>query len=338
MGIQEGNTENTGKSARTTVVIPNYNGINYIENCLDSLAKGSRVPYIIVVDNGSRDGSLERIMQRYTPDSYPYIEIISLPENTGFCHAVNLGIQKAGTEYVFLLNNDTVVEEHCVEELERFMDDAPCLFGGAAKMVSLQEPDRTDDAGDFYCALGWAFARGKDKPADRYQRDGIVFAACAGAAIYRRKLFEKVGLFDEAHFAYLEDIDIGYRANLAGYRNGFAHRAVVRHAGSGVTGSRHNPFKVRLSARNSVYLISKNMPLLQVVLNLPFLLLGFLVKCLFFTGKGMGKAYVRGLGEGVRLAFSREGRRKKVRFCPARLSSYLWVQWELWAGIVRYVF
>lgn len=329
---------NTEKTTKTTVVIPNYNGRNFIENCLDSLTKGSVLPYIIVVDNGSEDGSLELLRQKYEVEKYPYIEIISLSKNTGFSHAVNVGIERAETEYVFLLNNDTVVDEHCVEELQNAMDATPRLFSVGAKMLNLHQPEKIDDAGDFYCALGWAFARGKDKPAKNYNKDDIVFAACAGAAMYRRSLFDKIGLFDEAYFAYLEDIDIGYRANLWGYRNGFAHRAVVFHAGSAVSGSRHNSFKVALSSRNSIYLISKNMPFLQIIINLPFLLLGYMVKFFFFAVKGMGGDYLKGVGKGFRLAFSKEGRSQKVRFQIKRIPEYMRIQWELWAGIVRYVF
>lgn len=98
----------------------------------------------------------------------------------------------------------------------------------------------------------------------------------------------KIGYFDENHFAYLEDIDIGYRARIFGYQNGYCPDAIVYHAGSGASGSRYNAFKVDLSSRNSIYLIYKNMPLLQLILNLPFLLLGFLVKTLFFIKRDLG--------------------------------------------------
>lgn len=130
-----------------------------------------------------------------------------------------------------------------------------------------------------------------------------IFSACAGAAIYRKELLEKIGLFDEAHFAYLEDVDVGYRANLYGYRNLFAPDAVVYHAGSAVSGSRHNPFKVELTARNNLYLIYKNMPPLQLLINLPFLLLGILIKGVYFGRKGMGKSYLSGLKKGSPCVF-----------------------------------
>ena len=314
----------------TTVVIPNYNGIEYLKNCIDSLLKGTRVPKIIVVDNGSTDGSRELI-----ETGYPQIRLILFSENKGFDAAVNAGIRAADTEYVFLLNNDTVVDKACVEELENAMEGRDRLFCAGAKMINMRFPEKIDDAGDFYCALGWAFARGKDKDASGYQKPGRIFSACAGAALYRRELFETIGYFDEEHFAYLEDIDIGYRANIMGYRSEYAPKAVVYHAGSGFSGSRHNPFKVDLTARNSIYLIYKNMPVLQILLNLPFLLAGYLIKFLFFLKKGMGRVYLRGIVKGLRLSFSGEGRKNKVKFRGKNLPHYLYIQWELWAGMVR---
>lgn len=314
----------------TTVVIPNYNGIEYLKNCIDSLLKGTRVPKIIVVDNGSTDGSRELI-----ETGYPQIRLILFSENKGFDAAVNAGVRAADTGYVFLLNNDTVVDKACVEELENAMEGRDRLFCAGAKMINMRFPEKIDDAGDFYCALGWAFARGKDKDASGYQKPGRIFSACAGAALYRRELFETIGYFDEEHFAYLEDIDIGYRANIMGYRSEYAPKAVVYHAGSGFSGSRHNPFKVDLTARNSIYLIYKNMPVLQILLNLPFLLAGYLIKFLFFLKKGMGRVYLRGIVKGLRLSFSGEGRKNKVKFRGKNLPHYLYIQWELWAGMVR---
>ena len=172
-----------------------------------------------------------------------------------------------------------------------------------------------------------------------YKKDCEIFAACAGAAIYRRSLLsdEQVGLFDKEHFAYLEDIDIGYRAKIYGYRNWFAANAVVYHAGSATSGSRYNEFKTKLAARNSVYLIYKNMPFLQILINLPFLAAGFFIKTMFFIKKGLGKAYVSGLANGVRLSFSPEGRAHKQKFCAKRLANYCKIQLELWLNLVKLI-
>ncbi len=318
---------------KTTVVIPNYNGKAYLEDCLSFLkrAKGTEFA-VIVVDNGSTDGSCEMTKQKY-----PWVKLIQLGENTGFSHAVNVGIKASETPYVILLNNDTVVEPDFVVRLECVMDENPDYFSFSSKMLSMKQPEVIDDAGDYYCALGWAFARGKGQPATRYTAPKDIFAACGGAAIYRREVFREIGYFDDLHFAYLEDIDVGYRARLRGYKNGYCPQAIVYHAGSGSSGSRYNEFKINLSAQNSIYLIAKNMPFLQIVLNLPFLLFGFAVKILFFIKKGFGHIYLRGLWRGFCLSLSAKGRRMHFPFRGKYLPSYAKVQAELWLNVIRRV-
>lgn len=317
---------------KTTVVIPNWNGKAYLKDCLDSLLiQKDTAAEIIVVDNGSSDGSVS-----FLEEHYKAVKVIQFHENTGFCKAVNAGIRAAETEYVILLNNDTRADEYFIQRLEERVGQSEKLFSVSAKLVSMQNPEILDDAGDYYCALGWAFAEGKgkqDSPA--YSRPKKIFAACGGAAIYRRKIFEEIGLFDENHFAYLEDIDIGYRARIYGYVNMYEPEAVVYHAGSATSGSKYNEFKVNFSSRNSVYIVRKNMPLLQRIINLPLLMAGFMIKTLFFAKKGYGRIYVKGLFQGVALSCSAKGCEKKVKFKGAHLKNYFLIQWELWVNIFR---
>ena len=309
-----------------SIVIPNYNGKHFLEDCLKTVfAQNIKDQEVIVVDNGSTDGSLEYL------HNFPGVRVIALDKNYGFCRAVNEGIKAAESDYVILLNNDTEVEPDFTSELLRAIQKDEKIFSCSSKMIQLHHRELMDDAGDYYCALGWAFGRGKGKSVEKYNEPADVFAACAGAAIYRKKMLESLGYFDEKHFAYLEDIDIGYRARIHGYRNVYAPKAVVYHVGSGFSGSAHNAFKVKLSSRNNVYLIYKNMPFLQIVINSPFLLMGFLVKWLFFHKKGLGKEYVSGLKEGIRLC--REG--KKEKYFWKNLSNYLKIQWELWVNMIR---
>jgi len=311
-----------------SIVIPNWNGMKYLPNCLAALKNQDYQNFeIIVVDNGSEDESCA-----FLDESYPEIQVIALERNHGFCYAVNRGIQASQAKYVILLNNDTEAEKGFVREMVAGIKRYPLCFSGAARMLQLYDKTKIDSAGDYYNALGWAYSAGKDKLATRYLVERKVFAACAGAAIYRREVFEIIGYFDEKHFAYLEDIDIGYRAKVYGYTNRYFPKAVVYHAGSGVTGSRHNEFKVRYSSRNNVYLIYKNMPLWQILLNSPVLLLGFLTKLLFFATKGLGVTYVRGIGNGVLLSF----RGKKVKAPKGQEKNYLKIQQELWLNIFRY--
>lgn len=316
---------------KSTIVIPNYNGIKYIENCLRSLYENLLVDFdVIVVDNASKDGSLELIKEKF-----PQAKVICNEKNEGFSVAVNQGIEACDTEYVILLNNDTIVTKNFVKELEKAMEADEKIFSASAKLISMKDKESLDDAGDYYCALGWAFARGKGKKAESFDKACPVFASCAGAAIYRKSILSEIGLFDEEHFAYFEDIDIGYRARIYGYKNIFVPTAAVYHAGSATSGSRYNEFKTKLASRNSIYLVYKNMPLFQILLNLPFLLLGFFVKTAFFFKKGFGTIYVKGLWNGLVLSASKAGKMHKVRFQWKHLRNYARIQLELWVNMFR---
>ncbi len=315
----------------TTVIIPNYNGIRYLEACLQSLRDTAGEGFrIIVVDDGSSDGSVELVR-----DSFPDVELVVHDANRGFAASVNTGIRAADTEYVILLNNDTVVREHFVTALRKAIDADEKIFSVSAKMLRMDDPDIMDGAGDHYSALGWAFAYKKGKKAADCNSARSIFSACAGAAIYRRKVLNDLGLFDERHFAYLEDVDIGYRARIEGYKNIYYPGAEVLHAGSGFSGSRYNEFKVNLSSRNSTYLICKNMPVLQQLINLPFLMLGFGIKIVFFILKGYGGTYIKGIFKGIAMGYDKKGREKRVRFKVANLGSYAAIQLQLWINIFR---
>lgn len=309
---------------RVSIVVPNYNGMAFVERCLKALTEDAPEAEILLVDNGSTDGSRE-----FVTEHFPQVRVIALRENYGFCRAANEGMKAAGTPYVILLNNDTEVLPGFTKALVSALQLEPGAFSAGAKMIQLYHQEKIDDAGNFYCALGWAFARGKDKSVEYYEKPDEIFAACGGAVIYRKALLERIGYLDEAHFAYLEDIDLGWRARIEGWKNIYVPGAKVLHAGSGTSGSRYNEFKVSLSSRNSVYLAYKNMPALQILLNLPFLLAGFGIKYLFFVKKGFGKTYRKGLKEG----FSMCRREKKVKFCWKNLPSYGKIQIELWINI-----
>lgn len=311
--------------SEVTVIIPNYNGIAYIGECIESLMVQTMPADIIVVDNASTDGSLD------VAKKYPDVRIIELEDNFGFCRAVNEGIRVTRTKYLILLNNDTKAEPDFVEQLYKAIDAHPDTFSVASKMLQMSDPGKIDAAGDLYCALGWAFNLGKDKKRDRYDKEAVVFSACGGAAIYRKELFEQIGYFDELHFSYLEDVDVGYRARIMGYVNRYTPKAVVYHAGSASTGSRYNPFKVRLAARNSWYVIYKNMPALQIIINLPFFLIGFGLKALFFIFKGYGREYLSGMKRGYLMCVA--GR--KYPFDARFIGNYCRIQLELWLNMIR---
>ena len=312
---------------KVTVIIPNYNGLRFMEPCFAALRQQKFKEFdILVVDNGSQDGSVEWLKDHEIPS-------IFLEENTGFSGAVNVGIRACETPYVILLNNDTEPYPDYVGELVRCMDRFPEVLSASSKMLQLSNRELMDDAGDMYSVLGWAYQRGVGQPASRYSRARQLFAACAGAAIYRSEVFEEIGYFDESHFAYLEDIDVGYRAKIFGYKNVYCPTAKVCHVGSGTSGSKYNSFKVRLAARNSVYLNYKNMPLPQLLLNSVPLAAGMAVKYGFFRKIGFGADYVSGLKEG----FSTRKNCYKVAYRPEHFKNYVRIQWELIAGTALYV-
>lgn len=318
------------QNRKTTIVIPNYNGIKYLDACLSSIYMDESEAKVILVDNASTDGGLEIVKK------YPNVEIIECLENKGFSAAVNLGIQSAKTPFVLLLNNDTEVEKGFLKAMEKALEKHENAFSVSAQMRSLTQKEVLDNTGDYYCALGWAYGYGKGHLVKKEKEcERTIFSSCAGAALYRRELFLKTGYFDELHFAYLEDVDIGYRARILGYSNWYAPQAVVYHAGSATSGSKYNLFKVKLSARNNIYIIEKNMPLFQIFINIPFFLIGFFIKFLFFLKKGMGKEYLRGLFSGFHLYFSGGGKEKHVSFQCCNIGHYLRIQLELWVNILR---
>ncbi len=315
--------------AKVTIVIPNYNGKAFMKDCMEALeGQSCRDLEVILVDNGSSDGSVELVKEQY-----PQVKRIVLDQNYGFSRAVNEGIRAARTPYVILLNNDTKVRPGYVEALVKAMDSHPKAFSASPKMIQMYHPELIDDAGDQYTVLGWAFQRGVAHSVERYTKPARVFSACAGAAIYRREVFEKIGYFDELHFAYLEDLDVGYRARIHGWQNLYAPDAQVEHVGSGTSGSKYNAFKVRLAARNSIYLNYKNMPLFQMILNFPALAAGAFVKSLFFRKIGFGREYKEGLKEGWRT----RKQCRKVKFSFGNLWHYICIEGRLVSGTFGYI-
>lgn len=311
-----------------TIIIPNYNGLVFMEPCFAALDQQDWKGYeVLVVDNGSGDGSVEWLNKHQVPT-------IFLNENTGFSGAVNVGIKAATTPYVLLLNNDTEATPSFVREMVEAAERSSRIFAVGSKMIQLHDKEKIDTAGDMFSLMGWAYQRGVGQPSKGYNRSREVFSACAGAAIYRRSVFEEIGYFDEMHFAYLEDMDICYRAKIYGYHNRYCPDAVVYHVGSGTSGSKYNSFKVRLAARNNIYLNYKNMPLLQLAINIPWLLIGTAVKYAFFVKTGYGEDYKEGMQEGLRTV----KQCKKVAFRFSHLHNYLAIEWELVSGMFLYVY
>ncbi len=241
---------------KVTVVIPNWNTRRWLAGCLDGLrAQHYRDFKVILVDNGSTDGSVAFVKQHY-----PEVQVLSFAENRGFAPAVNAGIQRTRSEYIALLNVDTVPKSNwllsLVETMEQSPPDVGCL---ASKMLKLEDPNTIDEAGDTLSWYGSARKRGAGEPVEAYNQVEEVFSACAGAVLYQRDFLEEVGDFDESFNSYLEDIDLGLRGRLLGYRCLYVPTAEILHQGhgSGLARSRY----VYLMTRNRLALLLKNIPL-----------------------------------------------------------------------------
>jgi GT2 family glycosyltransferase len=220
------------------------------------------------VDNGSTDDSLALVKQHY-----PEVEIITLPENRGFASAVNLGIQQSYSEYVVLLNVDTIPRPDWLANLVQTMDESPPEVGAlASKMLSLGNPNLIDDAGDLLSWYGSAQKRGTGQPAQNYIKAEEVFSVCAGAALYRRSFLDDVGVFDQQFISYLEDIDIGLRGRLLGYRYLYVPTAEILHQshGAGLARSRY----VYLMTQNRLALLFKSIPTALLLKKATTLLFG----------------------------------------------------------------
>ena len=279
------------------IIIPNWNGKSMLEHCLLSLRQQTYSRFrVIVVDNGSSDGSIELL-----ETVFPEVRLIRLDHNTGFSVAVNKGIETCVGPWLLLLNNDMEVAEDCLEKLRLAVEYYPHFDVFALKMMNFHARQLIDGAGDAVLRGGVGYRVGTmEEDGEEYQKNRETFGACAGAALYNKSYFDKVGLFDADFFAYLEDVDLNMRARRHGLRCMFIAGAKVYHIGSASSGSKINPLTVRLSTRNNIYILVKNYPLRLFFQFLPAIIIYQLAWLLFCIKKGMLLPYVTGLFEGLR--------------------------------------
>lgn len=239
------------------VVVPNWNGEEYLSECLRSLEKQSIATSIIVVDNGSSDQSVEIVQKKF-----PKVELIILKENAGFAGGVNTGIKhamKSGADLVALFNNDAVADSLWLEKLVECLVSYPSAGIATGKLMR-SDKKRIDSTGEFYSTWGMPFPRGRNQIDNgQYNKAEPVFAATGGASLYRTKMLKEVGLFDENFFAYFEDVDISFRAQLAGWSVRYTPNAVAYHHVGGTSG-KLGSFTRYHSIKNFILLYNKNMP------------------------------------------------------------------------------
>jgi GT2 family glycosyltransferase len=294
---------------RVTIVMPNFNGRELLAVALPSVMAQEAADFeLVVVDDASTDDSVA-----YLRREWPDARVVELGANVGFASACNAGIREAAGEYVALLNTDVELEPAWLATLVGALDGDPAVGSACGKLLNFYERELIDAAGDVLMRSGTALSRGAGRLDDgRYDQPELVFAPCAGAAVYRRSLFETVGLFDEDFHSYWEDVDLGFRAQLAGFRSLYVPQARAYHVRSATTG-RQNPFFLRLQRRNQLWTITKNFPASLLLRNLPVI---FLRQVAYFGASVQQRlvlAHLRAVAEAVRGLPSMLRKRREIQ-------------------------
>lgn len=285
-------------STRLTVIIPNWNTQRFLGTCLSSLRKQYFKDFeVILVDSGSTDNSVN-----FVKDNFPEVRTIALEKNLGFSGAVNTGIAASDTELVALLNNDTEQDPRWLDALVLAADLHSDIGFFASKLLDFHDRKKLDGAGDALRKSGLPYRLGHgERDRGQYEETTFVFGACAAAALYRREMLDDIGFFDDDFFAYCEDGDLSFRAQLAGYRCLYVPEAVVYHIGGASTGGKRNSTSTRLGTRNSLNLLVKNLPAELFLRHSPFFVLGQFSRLLITIPSGLWKAYAKGLLEALQL-------------------------------------
>ncbi len=292
-----------------SVVLLNWNGAHLLPTCLDSLRAQTFQDFeIILPDNGSTDSSLELLATQY-----PEVRVIRFDRNLGFCLAMNAGMREAKGEFVFSLNNDTELDPRCLEEVVKVMRADPRLGIAATKMVYYDDPSLINSAGLACNREGIVVDIGRREPdGPWFNEPREVLGACAGACLYRREMLEEVGLFDPDFFISYEDIDIAWRAQLAGWRAWYVPTAVVKHR-EGVTREIRGRRSLYLAARNNIYVWTKDWPLGLLLRHLPGIWRGWHARMLWLASSGYWTSVPAVIWGALRLTPRMLARRRQIQ-------------------------
>ncbi len=268
------------------IVIPNLNGVDSISACLDSLISQSQKSEIIVVDNRSVDDSANLIKTKY-----PAVTLLEQTRNLGFAGGVNVGIKKAmedGADFIALFNNDAVADKDWLKSLSEALESSPKL-GIAAPRLLTSNGRQIDSTGEMYTVWGLPYPRGRGEPtSNKYEQSTDIFAASGGASLYRVKMLEEIGLFDEDFFAYYEDVDLSWRAQLAGWKVMYVPEAIAYHQ-IGATSSKIKGFTTYQTMKNLPMIIRRNVPLSLLPMVLPRFWLAYI--SFYFSAVSRGQIW-----------------------------------------------
>jgi GT2 family glycosyltransferase len=237
-----------------SVIIPNWNGAHHLPTCLDALQRQTFTDFEpIVVDNGSTDTSRELLSR-----DYPQVKVIALPSNLGYAGGCNAGLRDAQGEVLAILNNDTEVEPTWLAELLAALEQHPEAGMATPKVRLWDDRKRLHTTGDYVRSNGIPDSRGVwEVDEGQYDGETYVFGAAGVAPAYRRAMLDDIGLFDADFVSYCEDVDLSWRAQLAGYRCVYAPQAVLYHRVSATGKGVIRSYRV---ARNTIWTLAKNLP------------------------------------------------------------------------------
>lgn len=268
-----------------SIIILNYNGKDYVEECLDSVLNQTyKNMEVIVVDNASKDGSLEILRDKYMSK----IMLIENDKNLGFAEGNNVAYKKANGEFIALLNNDAVADNEWLYKFISAVNRCDPSFGmWASKILFYDNHKMIDTLGHLIYPDGLNRGRGKGEiDTGQYNKEEEVFYPSGCAAVYRKKMLDEIGFFDPDFFAYGDDTDVGLKARLAGWRCLYVPTAVVYHRSSATAG-RYSPFKAYLVERNRVWILVKYFPLRYILLSPFYTILRWIFQLYgAVTGKG----------------------------------------------------
>jgi GT2 family glycosyltransferase len=276
-----------------SVVVVNWNGRQHLDTCLNALGRQTFTDFeIILVDNGSTDGSADHVRT-----CYPRVEVVALPENRGFCAGSNEGIRRARGWCVALLNNDTEADPNWLHELVSTMERRGVGIC-ASQILFFDDRHILDSAGDDFSISGVASKRGHLQEASGNTEPEEVFGASAAAALYRRSMLEDIGLLDEDFFLIFEDADLSFRARSAGYRCVYVPTARVYHKTNASIGTYSQTY-VYYGQRNVELTYLKNMPALLLLKYLPVHLLYNVLALAFFSSQGRAGSFLHAKGSAL---------------------------------------
>lgn len=270
-----------------SVIVVCWNSVKHLPICLDCLSQQTLQDFeVILIDNGSLDDGTNELEQKY-PELDLHVE--RQPLNLGFAAANNIGAHLAHGKWLALLNADAFPEPEWLEKLLQATEDNPDFTSFSSRQVQANHPDFLDGAGDAYHVSGLAWRIGLGYLSRQYGLDSTeLFSPCAAAAMYLREAFLEVGGFDEDFFSYFEDIDLGFRLQLRGYRCLYVPKAVVHHIGSATFGERSD-FAFYHAHRNLIWTFVKNMPSVMFWRYLPAHFIANIIYLAYYTLRGRGR-------------------------------------------------